>query len=346
MHRATPLNSSFRGYTAGGARSAVNTIDDGQLMQAMGGNFMHNESRQNIEAPQNYGFTSVVMEATKDGLGAISDSAEAVISFMGGNRSFPVAGVMDDRRHRLFGMQPGDSAMFSTKGRKQQIHMNEDGMFLTATRDKTARLQLLDEDSESDQQQQQGGSSAGTTVRIGKREFLFVSSPDKRADIVPGVSVLDAGGGGSGSSGGGQQKGQKPRYKDAQNSYRFVDVTQNETRVSGNEAHLMLQDGDSYVHCASQKTYLGGRSDKHSFAPVATTAGPSVNVFARIGSLDAREEDAVIIGEIAPSAPKASASSLLPILMLLLGLSVGINYTLVTDAWASALTACRVFAMN
>jgi Bacteriophage Mu Gp45 spike protein len=65
MHRATPLNTSIRAYTAGGARSVVDKVDDTKLMQEMGGNFMANETRDAIEAAQNYGFTSVVFDAEK-----------------------------------------------------------------------------------------------------------------------------------------------------------------------------------------------------------------------------------------------------------------------------------------
>ena len=108
MHRATALTSSFRAYTGGGARSAVNQADDSHLMQESAGNFMAGEARQAIELPQNYGFTSVVMDAIQGAAGQASQmigqfvaSAESMISFMGSNRSFPVAGVMDDRRHRL-----------------------------------------------------------------------------------------------------------------------------------------------------------------------------------------------------------------------------------------------------
>jgi hypothetical protein len=268
------LNTSFRAYTAGGSRSAVDQVDDSKLMQEMGGNFMASETRKAIESPQNYGFTSVVMGATKDASGAISDSAEAVISFMGGNRSFPVAGVMDDRRHRLFNMQPGDTAQFSTQGRKQQFHMNTDGGFWVGPRDKTLRMGLLDEDSASDQQQQQGGSS------------------------------------------GQQQKGQKPRYKDQQKTFRFVDVTKDTTRISGTEAHMMLSDGDSYVHCISQKTYLGGRSGQHQFAKVVTVSGPTANV---LGRLDGGASGVAV----------SRASTVLAVAMaLMLGVSLGVNYAM------------------
>ena len=65
MHRATPLNTSIRAYTAGGSRSVVDKVDDEKLMQEMGGNFMANETRSEVESPQNYGFTSVVFDAEK-----------------------------------------------------------------------------------------------------------------------------------------------------------------------------------------------------------------------------------------------------------------------------------------
>jgi hypothetical protein len=186
---------------------------------------------------------------------------------------------MDDRRHRLFNMQPGDTAQFSTQGRKQQFHMNTDGGFWLGPRDKTLRMGLLDEDSASDQQQQGAQQSGGSS--------------------------------------GQQQKGQKPRYKDQQKTFRFVDVNKQTTRISGTEAHLMLQDGDSYVHCTSQKTYLGGRSDKHQFAKVVTVSGPTANV---LGRLDGGG------GKVTASAAPRASTVLAVALALMLGVSLGVNY--------------------
>ena len=131
MHRTTPFNPSFRAYTSGGARSVVTASMICKFMQEMAGNFMKNETRTAIELPQNYGFTSVVMDAIKSELGNIVGSAETFIAFMGGNRSFPVAGNMDDRRHRLMDLLKGELAMFGTQGMKQQLHMSADGMFGT-----------------------------------------------------------------------------------------------------------------------------------------------------------------------------------------------------------------------
>ena len=129
VHRATPGNSSFRGYSAGGARSAIDQADDGHQMQEFAGNFMSGEARKAMESIQNFGFTSVVMDAIKDKLGKMMGSAETMINFAGGNRSFPVGGNTDDRRHRLNGLEKGETGMFGTQGMKQQFHMSTDGMF-------------------------------------------------------------------------------------------------------------------------------------------------------------------------------------------------------------------------
>jgi phage gp45-like len=254
MHRATPLSSSHRGYVAGGARSVVEKVDDSKLMQEMGGMFQHNESRQGIEAPQNYGFTSVVFDADKDAQGQITDGAECTINFMGGNRSFPVAGPMDDRRHRLYGMEKGDTAMFRGKDDKQQFHMNKDGGHWSAPTDKTLRMALVP----ASQQQQQGQSKATN------------------------------GGQQSGDQQGQQKKrGQKPVLDDNKSSKYFVDITDKKSRVSGKRVHSMLTDGKVYCEIHENKNmYCGGEKEKNMFSLVVTLDGPAVNVWGRLDPPD------------------------------------------------------------
>ncbi|MCA1455924.1 phage baseplate assembly protein [Bradyrhizobium sp. BRP22] len=260
MHRATPLNSSFRAYSSGGARSVVDKVDDTKLMQEMGGNFMANETRQEIEAAQNYGFTSVVFDAEKDENGKVLASAECFMSFIGGNRSFPAAGPMDDRRHRMFKLAKGDTAMFRGRGDKQQFHMTEDGGYWSAPQNKTVRMQLVPEDSESNDSVQKGGGSGGR-------------------------AQTRAGSGGSGGSGQQQQKrGQEALYKKGKDSHRFIDVTKDKTRMSGDQVHSMLDDGKTYVHVNSdKKVYVGGEAGKNSFSMLVTLDGPCSNSLGRIG---------------------------------------------------------------
>jgi Bacteriophage Mu Gp45 spike protein len=258
MHRATPAHSSFRAFSAGGARATVNSVDDSKFMQEHASDFMAGESRKGIESPQNYGFTSVCAPPTKDEMGNIIACAETFIHFMGGNRSFPVGGNMDDRRHRLLGLNPGDVAMFRQALDKLQFHLNDLGGFLTAPRDKTLRMHLLDEDT---QQQQQGGQSGGGGSG--------------------GTRAADGGGGSSGGAQGGKQKakmGQQAVYKDAQKSFRYVDVTKDETRASGTNVRSYLADGKAYLDVNEDKNvYLGAQKGKGTFAMLVTVKGPVVN---------------------------------------------------------------------
>jgi len=258
MHRATPLNSSFRSYVAGGARSVIDKIDDSKLMQEMAGNFMKGETRNAVEAPQNYGFTSVVHEATKDAMGKITDGAEVVMNFIGGNRSFPIAGATDDRRHRLLGLAQGDTAMFRGKGDKQQFHMTEEGGYWSAPQNKTVRMQLVAADSESN-----------TSTQVGA-----VSVP---------MPMADGAQGGQGQQQQQQKKGQKPVYKDGKDGYRYLDVTATETRASGQNVRSYLHDKKCYCDVNEDKNmYCGGQKGKNQFDLVVTLSGPAVNVWGRL----------------------------------------------------------------
>jgi phage gp45-like len=265
MHRATPLSTSFRAYSSGGAKGVVDKVDDTKLMQEMGGNFMHNETRDSVESPQNYGFTSVVFDSEKDQMGNIQSSAEHFTSFLGGNRSIPMA-IMDDRRHRLYKLEKGDTAMFRGRGDYQQFHMTQDGGFWSAPQDKTVRMSLLQKDSQSNATMNSGsgGSSGGGA---------------------PTAQAADSTGGSSSSSQaqGQQQRGQEAVYKDAQKSPLFVDITKDASRVAGKEVHLMLDDGNVYAHIVGGEVYLGGKKGSGTFGHVSTDAGVSTNVYAKVG---------------------------------------------------------------
>jgi hypothetical protein len=174
---------------------------------------------------------------------------------------------MDDRRHRLYKLQKGDTAMFRGRGDKQQFHMTQDGGFWTAPQDKMLRMHLLQQDSETNSTQGGGGGSGGGG----------------------GAQLRDAGSGGGGSpsgqQGGGQQKrGQEALYKDGKKSPLFVEITKDKTRLAGKTAHMVLDDGNTYVHCNTDKNvYLGAEAGKGTFDFVVTLAGPCVNTKGKIG---------------------------------------------------------------
>jgi phage gp45-like len=167
MHRATPANSSFRGYVSGGARAIVLEVDDSKLMQEHTAQFLINEQRDTIETPHTYGFTSVCMDADKDNDGNITACAETFMAFIGGNRTLNACGPMDDRRHRLKDLNKGDVAMFRLKDDRQQLHMVKDpngkyiGTYLSTRDDMVWRFAMVPQPQQQQQNQQSGGGSAG-----------------------------------------------------------------------------------------------------------------------------------------------------------------------------------------
>jgi hypothetical protein len=207
---------------------------------------------------------------------------------------------MDDRRHRLQGLDEGDSGMFSTQGRKQQFHMSGDGGFWTAPQDKTVRMALLSEDSEQDmtsqnyqaQQTRQlpGGPShaaALVALRAGKIKDIL----DPLVDPIPGVPTLyDTGGTGSATTGtnaagsyNGMKMGQKSLKQKNQDSKRFIHVTKDEGAISGSNVRAYLDDGNGYYEVNKDKNmYCGAIKGKGQFAFVTTVKGPAKNTLARV----------------------------------------------------------------
>jgi Bacteriophage Mu Gp45 spike protein len=254
MHRATPANSSFRAYTAGGARAFLEKIGDAGIVddlkgvQQIAAGFMKGEARKGIEHAQQYGFTSLPFDPDEAKDGKQGMGPETFISFIGGNRSFPSAGPVDDRRHRLKGLEKGDVALFGGKDTGQQLHMNGIGTFLSAF------------------------AGAGKKLRLQLQQ--------KPAQASGGASTFAEGDAAGGQAGAKEELGQKPNYKNESAAYFEVDDAGTK---SVNKAHEMsLPDGTAVIVRDGQ-VYLGGDPAKgHRFGRVATDAGFSLNVNARV----------------------------------------------------------------
>jgi len=203
MHRSTHSSTLHRSYDSGGARATIDKVNDDSMMQEMSGNFMKGESGSEIESPQNYGFSSVVRPAKKGQDGQIEESAEGFISFMGGNRSFPVCGVMDDRRYRPRGLKPGENSQYDDLG--QMTLLRRSGLYLLS----------LDgeDDSQQDSSGGSGGSGGGASTREGEsggngggqtvERFVSIRHVEKQKQPKPQSQSSSGNGASGGGSGGG-----------------------------------------------------------------------------------------------------------------------------------------------
>jgi len=285
MHRATPLNTSFRAYTSGGARSAVHEVDDDNKMQLSKSNGMKNETRENIESPQNYGFTSVIADADKGKNGSLKNSAEAVMNFIGGNRSFPMTTSMDDRRHRLWNLAKdaakGAAAMFGQKEWGQQYLNTEDGQFITGNMKKKNRMQLVEnKNGEKQKQDPQTGAminpegsfrNAKGRLVIRSKSGVEFEVEELHPDDILRVGLFAEGGGsnGSGGSSGGSQDGEKNTatgQKTLHKEESTVWVEQNGTNTQSvhGDAYATQQTGsDSSTHWEKDKKKSTQCTDEH-----------------------------------------------------------------------------------
>lgn len=86
-------------------RAIVKLITDSTKIQELQLQLLSDELRARVERFQDYGFTSVPMEG-----------AEAIVLFVGGDRSHGIAVKVDDRRYRKKDLEPGEVCMYTKNG--------------------------------------------------------------------------------------------------------------------------------------------------------------------------------------------------------------------------------------
>lgn len=84
------------------ARAVVLAVNDALKMQGLKVGLLADETKDGVERFQSYGFTAVPLSGS-----------EAVVLFPGGGRDHGIAIVVEDRRHRLKNLQPGEAAMYT-----------------------------------------------------------------------------------------------------------------------------------------------------------------------------------------------------------------------------------------
>lgn len=97
------------------ARAVVKVVDEAKKMQLVQVVLSEGETRDEVERPQNYGFSSVPL-----------DGAEAVVVFVGGRRDHGLAIAVDDRRYRIRNLESGEVAVYDRTGSKIVLKANGD----------------------------------------------------------------------------------------------------------------------------------------------------------------------------------------------------------------------------
>ena len=252
MHRQTQLTQGFVGYTSGGARTLIDSIDDGKLMQQMKGAIL-GESRDGVESPQNYGFSSVVRAATKGSDGTIQECAEGFMSYFGGSRTSNFCGVMDDRRFRPLHFKEGENSQYDDLG--QMTLIRRTGLYLLSL-DGPDDSQKSGSGSAGQQDASSGGSSQQNVERMASLRHVNKSKQERPSR---GGSGQSSGGSNGGGSGGTLAAGQYASGS-AQQSQDFKhegESVNHEVRVT--KGRIEFRSGDSVVG------YYDGQSKKWSF---------------------------------------------------------------------------------
>lgn len=95
------------------SRAVVQLVNDEANVQLLQLGVLADETRDEVERIQEYGFTSVPLPG-----------AEAVVLWVGGRRDHGLVIATDDRRHRLAGLQPGEVAIYNHAGASVVLHID------------------------------------------------------------------------------------------------------------------------------------------------------------------------------------------------------------------------------
>jgi phage gp45-like len=144
------LADAARKARMGSARASIREFDDDHLMQQVKqADVYHSETPTDFERFQPVGMTAFPVkqqedpnqkkpqQSSKDETGdwnhdqPTGPAAEAVMLYLNGSRSHPVAFV-DDRRVRPYGMSEGEGAHYAPDGSEQMVLFKENGTYITS----------------------------------------------------------------------------------------------------------------------------------------------------------------------------------------------------------------------
>lgn len=104
-------------------RGFVRLVNDALKMQGLQVSLLADETWDNVERFQEYGFTSHP-----------HPNAEAIVVFPGGKRDHGIVIAVDDRRYRLKSMAPGEVALYSDEGDYVWLKRNRNIEVLAGTK--------------------------------------------------------------------------------------------------------------------------------------------------------------------------------------------------------------------
>jgi phage gp45-like len=151
------LADAARKARMGTARASIREFDDDHLMQQVKqADVYHSETPTDFERFQPVGMTAFPIKqqedpeqkkpqaASKDETGdwnhdqPTGPAAEAVMLYLNGSRSHPVAFV-DDRRVRPYGMSEGEGAHYAPDGSEQMVLFKENGTYIVGLDGKSVK---------------------------------------------------------------------------------------------------------------------------------------------------------------------------------------------------------------
>lgn len=148
------------------ARGIVSDSTDTDGVQRILAEVLKDEVLDKLERFQNYGFSSRPL-----------DGAEALITFVGGNRDHGIVIAVEDRRYRLKAMEKGEVALYSDEG--DFVHLKRDRKMEIGTLELTinAETKAIINSPETE-------INAETSVVITTPKFNVVGQSGELLDIV------------------------------------------------------------------------------------------------------------------------------------------------------------------
>jgi phage gp45-like len=282
----TTLTDATRKARMGTSRATIRSVSDDHLMQQVNhADVHHSETPTDFERWQMVGMTSVPIDqqeeegqqqqksAPQSDVSEDGDwnhnqpkgpAAEAIMMYIGGSRSHPVA-IVDDRRVRPYGMSPGEGANYAPDGSEQMVLFKATGTYITS----------LDGPSVADKKTNQTRFVSLRHVNKKMQTHKIEKQQSSGGQSGGGASAQQTAANGGAS--GGQQQGKYKHEGDSVNT---------EVRCSKDKISFFAGDTEvGYYEASSQTWYFKGKIAQMEFDKHYTTVTDRLEV---IGTGDAQ----------------------------------------------------------